>query len=458
MSAEKRDFENFDKFPGEVSAVGIYEFPRLVYKDDAGRERFWQVFIRLVRDGNRQTTIDWELGKEKQVKIAEKYFGIKTEYYDLPDGVIAEQWVETGLSSGKTTRTIPTYHDSVKFAGQTNQRNLFQNALIDARALFIKKRDTTGSVKKKSSTNVMYFPMLAKPYKDGAKYLKYPLWVQPKLDGVRCLCYIPEKDCGDDAVIFYTRLQHEYPAMGYLAKLLYPYLNDLYDTDANQSIYLDGEMYVHGRSLQEITGVSKNEARRAETDHNEYHIYDCFYPGELDIEFTDRHKQLDNLFHALDNETAALVKAVPTTWAKDEAAVAAIYKQYIAAHFEGVILRNAAGPYKANATKTGSFMRSKDLVKMKNKSTDEFKIVGYTEGKKGKDVGAVIWIAETDKGRRFNVTPKDTTYAERYKLFKQCENNFDKLFAGRMMTLEYESLSDKGVPLRAKALIFRDYE
>ena len=165
MTSEKRDFEKFDKFPGEISSTGIYEFPRLIYKDDAGRERFWQVFIRLVRDGNRQSTIDWDLNKEKQVKIAEKYFGTKSEYSDIPENTIAEQWVETGLSSGKVTRTIPTYHDAVKFAGQTNQRNPFQNALIDARALYIKKRDTTGNAKKKTSVNLMYFPMLAKPYK-----------------------------------------------------------------------------------------------------------------------------------------------------------------------------------------------------------------------------------------------------------------------------------------------------
>lgn len=112
----------------------------------------------------------------------------------------------------------------------------------------------------------------------------------------------------------------------------------------------------------------------------------------------------------------------------------------------------------ANVQKTGAFLRSKDLVKMKPKFTDEYEVVSYTEGSKGKDRGAIIWICQTKDSVQFHVTPKDITYEERYKLFTEAEENFDEKFASRMLTVEYEDLSSANVPLRAKALTFRDYE
>ena len=123
--------------------------------------------------------------------------------------------------------------------------------------------------------------------------------------------------------------------------------------------------------------------------------------------------------------------------------------------YEGAMLRNTNGEYLASADKAS---RSSDLVKLKPKHTDEFKIIGYTQGKRGKDKGAIIWICSTENDNEFNVTPKDMTYEERYDLFIDCEKNFDEKYFNKMMTVEYEDLSKAGVPQRAKAVIIRDYE
>ncbi len=95
---------------------------------------------------------------------------------------------------------------------------------------------------------------------------------------------------------------------------------------------------------------------------------------------------------------------------------------------------------------------------MKPKFTDEYEVVGYAEGSKGKDKGAILWVCQTQDGDQFHVTPKDMTYAERYDLFHDAVDNFEEKYLGRMLTVEYEDLSKDGIPLRAKALTFRDYE
>jgi hypothetical protein len=90
----------------------------------------------------------------------------------------------------------------------------------------------------------------------------------------------------------------------------------------------------------------------------------------------------------------------------------------------------------------------------------EFKCVGFTQGDKGKDKGAIIWICEHN-GQTFNVLPKSMTYEVRYKLFRflSKDGNFDRYLLGQQLTVEFDEYSKKtGFPLRAKAETFRTYE
>ena len=468
MAANKRDFANFDTFPGSINeGTGNYEFPLLYSRDTSDRLRLWQLFVRLVKSAKKIRGIDWDLLEEKQIPIKDDYF----HDAELPAKTLAEAWVETGIEGGKSTRSAPTYFSEVAFEGQSNQRNPFQQALIYGRSLYLKRTDkgcttnTSGTQKNKKTLNVMYFPMLAKSYKDGAKHLEYPLYIQPKLDGVRCLIFLKKKDGGIKNVVAYSRRKKEFLTLDHLKEALYEYLNDLYYEDKNQSIYLDGELYRHGKKLQDISGESRNEKKAVvATTQNEYHIYDCFYPTELDNIFETRLEQIDALFAAIkengSSSTMSMIKQVPTYKMKDAIAVSEQYDKFVQSGYEGAILRNISSVYNAKATSAST--RSDDLVKMKQKFTDEYEVVGFTEGTRGKDKGAIIWIAQTAgiQGNKvkFNVTPKDMTYAVRYKLFAECKKDFDTKYRGRMITVEYQDLSEAGVPLRAKALVFRDYE
>jgi ATP-dependent DNA ligase len=477
MTSDKRDFTNFNEFPGEYSeGSGIYEFPPLYHEDSMKHKRVWQIFARLVKDGKRQDTIDWNTMEENQIKIKQKYF----QGEDLPIGVIAQIWTVTGVIGGKITRSVPTYFDKSAFVGKKNERNAWQQALIKARSLYLLKEQKGGTtklsgkktVKKDTEGTIKYFPMLARKWAESWKYLEFPAYLQPKLDGVRCIIYLEKPDSNYKHVVIYSRQQKDFPGMEYLQIALYPYLNALYDKEKQQSIYLDGELYNHGKSLQDISGESRNTIKASNIDKlNYYYIYDCFYPLEPETTFHNRLKQLKELFKSIEVDTEFvdcsslpnstltkdIIRETPTHLVNNMNEVNEWFDKYTSGKYEGVILRNKKGVYLFDPKRTGVHLRSHDLVKMKSKETAEYEIVGFTEGSKGKDKGALIWILATEDGKQFNVTPKDITYDERKELFKKAQINF-KPYLGRMLTIEFEALSKDGIPQRAKALNFRDVE
>lgn len=487
----KRNMVDFDDFQGSISGNGIYEFPSLHHTDSNNRHRIWSIFIRIISKDGQSHEINWDIKKDKQLKISKDYFKTGSDYVNLPSDAIVEAWVETGIIDGKITRSAPTYFENNAFEGQKNQRNAFQQAMIYSRSQYLKRVNKGGQTmnefqgkasiekesiekesidkpdkktSKKTKSNditVMYFPMLAKAYKDGKKHLKFPLYIQPKLDGMRCLSFIKDnyKDYSD--VVIYSRTKKEFGNIEYIKKLLYPYLAMFYDKKELQSIYLDGELYLHGKKLQDISGQNRKEFEdEKDQNKNQYHIYDCFYPKNLDQEYKDRKELLSSVFTAIkkDNNHSVLeyIKPVETLLVQDEKESVKVFNRFILEKYEGAILRNTKGLYLANKDKTGAFMRSNDLVKMKKKFTDEFTIVGFTEGR-GKDKGAIIWVCKTKKNVEFNVTPKDMTYEERYKLYDLCKKDFTP-YLGKPLTVEYEDLSKLKVPQRAKALVIRDYE
>jgi len=72
--------------------------------------------------------------------------------------------------------------------GRSNERSAKEQAIFEAEALWKKKKDSgyTESVKE---IDVVQFvePMLAKNFEDYQEELNYPVYSQPKLDGIRCI-------------------------------------------------------------------------------------------------------------------------------------------------------------------------------------------------------------------------------------------------------------------------------
>ena len=149
---------------------------------------------------------------------------------------------------------------------------------------------------------------------------------------------------------------------------------------------------------------------------------------------------------------------------KSENDLDSIYKKYIRDKYEGIIIRNMDSLYLTHPTKESAKIRSKYVLKRKKRYSNEYELVDFKQGERGRDVGAILWVLKTidtnGDEHEFSATPKNITYEERYELFKKLNTNkniFNKKYKGRMMTVEYEDLSKKNVPLRAKSIGFREH-
>ncbi len=462
-----RDYTDFKNFNGVLdTGTGIYTFDKLLYKNSHGKVRSWQIFLRLIKNAADIDSIDWNLTKEDQIDILPSYFDVGTK---IDSHIYAQYWSESGNIDGKITRQIPTYITQPKNIGRANERNVLQCGLIECRDKFLGKKDEVADkINEGLPTNYncnMYFPMLAKPWKDN-KHLVYPVYVQPKLDGNRCLSYLCIKSDEqyekvksfynrykndlesedpeflnfiDRYVIMYSRTKKDIQGCLHIKIELFNILFKLYNIKDKESIYLDGEIYKHGKSLQEITGDSRNE--RYTVSDNEYHIFDCFYYSKK-FSFSKRLQFLSKI------SNLNFVKVVETHKVDNEQQAKKIYKDYIKKKYEGIILRND-DIYEQDK-------RSNNVIKMKKEFTEEFICIGFKEGEKGRDKGCVIWVVKNEEGKIFDVTP-NLSIEERKEIYKECKTDFDKKFKNRKLTIKYEDLSNDGIPLRAKSLGFRDY-
>jgi len=165
---------------------------------------------------------------------------------------------------------------------------------------------------------------------------------------------------------------------------------------------------------------------------------------------------------------------VPTFMARNRVEEEYIYRAMLTLGFEGSIVRNMDGIYKADPNTKSSYLRSMDVQKRKVQFSEEYPIENYTQGKKGREKGALIWVlirhkcrsdnlksATYTKDKLFNAAPKNVTIKERKQLFELFEKNkslFDKEYKGKLITVEYEDLSNDGIPQRLKALGLRPYK
>ncbi len=241
----------------------------------------------------------------------------------------------------------------------------------------------------------------------------------------------------------------------------------------NPAPYLAGELYLHGKSLNWISG----QARRGDDEGLlELHVFDVFFPYAKAVghDMESRHRQayLDAFFAAA--SAAGLehrhVVRVENFRAASAAEMEALSRRFLDEGYEGAIARKDRAGYQYGY----SNYHSPNLVKVKPRHDAEFPVIGYMQGTRGKDVGALIWVCEvpnpTDpRDRTFTVVP-NMGYQGRYALFRclgqEVEGpdgtrmtRFERDVKGLPLTVEYAEISPKtGKPLQPKAIAFRTYE
>ena len=247
-----------------------------------------------------------------------------------------------------------------------------------------------------------YKPMLAYPVSKKPINYNDEVYIQPKLDGVRCLIQADNySDKGSiiPIVTAYSRTGKEWKNIDHILEELVPFFNK------HPYVVLDGELYNHDLrdnfekiiSLvrkQKPTLVDRHEAKLL----TQFHCYDMICP-DFDHNFSIRDEFLQQTLDNVD-----YVKLVDTKLIESEREAKDIHFENLALGYEGSIVRlNTKYQQK----------RSHSLRKFKDFSDKEATIIGYLDGK-GKRTGTLgKFIMQDDEGIEFGCPPgKGYTYKD----------------------------------------------
>ena len=349
---------------------------------------------------------------------------------------------EWGLVGGAIQETSDTIKEG-KNIGKANATTPERQAMREARSQWEGKKKK-GYVE--SMTDAMIgkvdaiieggiFPMLAHTIEKrrgspGGKDLKYPAYVQPKLDGHRCIAI-----CKNGKVTLWSRSRKPITSVPHIVHAL-ENIGGL----AGENFILDGELYNHDYkdNFEELTHFIRQQKPIAGHEDVQYHIYDL----PLQEDYKDRLLKLKNFFFNVPLPHLTPLRFVATIDVINEKEMMCNYDNFVENGYEGAIVRNAMGLYKNK--------RSSDLLKVKRFQDAEFKVVDVIEGK-GKLVGHGIFICATEKGEN-NFKAKLVGELDN---LKQYWTN-PKLALGRKLTVQFQGYSRYGIPRFPVGLRFRE--
>lgn len=288
-----------------------------------------------------------------------------------------------------------------KNLGRANETTPEQQAEREAKAKWEKQAKRKYSESLDAATKLL--PMLASKF--DPKKVDYPVYVQPKFDGVRCLAYVE-----DGSVVLHSRNGETYDVEHIRGEL-----------DLPDGLVLDGELYCHGMSLQQIVSLVKRP--QPDSVLLRYHVYDI---GNTKADQAERLVILEHLPLPLDCDQ------VPTAVALDATEVQYLHDRYVRDGYEGAIIRRMGGMYRFG-------YRSPDLMKLKNFESSEFLIIGYRRGK-GAFYNAPIFRCMTDDAKEFDVAPKGTSEM-RAQMLQDADSYIE-----HPLTVRYFGWTDEGLP------------
>ena len=273
--------------------------------------------------------------------------------------------------------------------------------------------------------------MLAHKYNEDKA--DYPAFIQPKLDGVRCLF---------SAKGAFSRTGNQFMNVMHIEKALEP----LFAKYPN--IVVDGELYNHGLKddFEKIISLVRKQKPTVQdiveaSQMTQYHIYDI---ASMEYAtYTDR-----NLFILAEScfKNKYCIQVTPTKLATDFDDAQKYHEKNLKAGYEGSIYRTPSGKYKGT--------RSWDLMKFKDFEDAEATIVGYEIGK-GKREGTIgKFIMQDDEGVEFGCPPGK---GYDYKNLAAMLNNISD-YIGQRATFTYFQRTKAGSYRHPHYKCIRNYE
>ena len=318
-----------------------------------------------------------------------------------------------------------------KNIGRANETTPILQAVLEAKSRYQRKLDAGYRENIDDAPTIGNLPMLAHKYIERGHKIEWPAYVQPKLNGVRCLA----TKVDDNTISYRSRRAKIYSTLSHLDFVLLKYfeVGDI----------IDGEIFNPTIPFEEIISIVKNAKKDKGREKLQFWVYD-FIPLEgAEKSFNYRYIKLADNLRGIRGEGKVIL--TPTYLSNDERMMRSYHKEFTHDGYEGTIIRNRNSIYRFTH-------RSTDLQKFKDFIDDEFEIIGGKEGT-GKDTGTVIFRCKMKSGQVFDVRPKGSLKT-RTIYWRMLED-----LIGKMLTVRYQNLSDdKGIPIFPVGIGIRDYE
>jgi len=362
----------------------IFELPILYITTN--KKRFWQIWIE----------------QESKQNIKNTYYIVRK--YGIIDGTIINP--------------------------QKKHKTDLNKAITEVKALWRKKKESgfSENVNNISIKSNFIKPMGAHKLNDHSHKIKYPVYVQKKLDGFRCLTHIIDKNA-----IMYSKGMKPFVFLNHIKNEI----NKIKELVNDSNIYLDGELYEKHLNLHQISSLVMKKYASKENEENmkqvSYYIFDMFNLKQMNETFEERYNKLKAIFNTYKFKYLKLVTC-ENVKTLDE--INALNEKYLYEGYEGVIVRNKDGLYKLNS-------KSYDVLRTKEFKKKEFKIIGAKEGS-GTQKGAIVWNLQclNNKNKNFWAIPIGTIN-ERINIYKKYVSNPD-LYIGKLAKVKFLEITSDG--------------
>ncbi len=417
------------------------QFDTLYSRDSKGKIKEWMIFVR---NDEMYSTILISYGllkgkKQIDTDIIEvgKNIGKKnqTSHYEQAILEAHSRFDHKKLEGYKSVDTLIGMF-------KLNKDDAISKPTIEAfleEYLPLNNSDSNGDIKPMKCTNY---------YKDnGTPRQNFPVFAQPKLNGFRCVAKLKEViiDKGtllertEQKVIFTSKMGLEYTILEHIESEFKIDDFQYFKNAKSINLVLDGEMYIPGLSLQEISSAVRK--RNSNTSKLQFHIFDVAIDNmnqSSRIEILDILRLVFNTTHKTN-----FIKIVPTVIVFDDIQAQAFCDKSIKEGYEGAVFRDMKALYSFGG-------RPSTITKLKRFMDKEYIIKDVVGGDSSPELG--IFVCETENNKQFKVTPEGS-----YEIKKEYLTNKIN-YIGKLLTIKFYEYTKDNIPFHCTGIAVRDYE
>lgn len=381
--------------------------------------------------------------------------------------------IEEGLLDGKQTHDMKHILKG-KNLGKMNATTPYEQACSEAESRWTKKKkqgykslqdlgifsvdDLEEALPMdRTDANGISKPMKAQPYykiktvagkkiKTNEPVIKFPCLGQPKLNGFRVEARWEEivTDKGTlletvtEGVVFRSKEGLRYTVCEHIeaefTKIMF-----LNSSTQKYDLVFDGEMYIHGEILSEISSAVRK--RNAKTILLKFHTFDLAIKGVKQKERLERLKTI--IDYEKGSRNLSNIERVPHIRIESNERAQEFTDECIKQGYEGAIFRCPNAEYQFGK-------RPQTMTKLKRSEDKEFRIVDVIGGENTPDLAVFVCVQE--EGLQFDCTPEGSVEVKREYLTNKHK------YIGKNLTVRFFERTKDNKPFHATGVAIRDYE